>query len=515
MEANPASSRALAPTKFADLTTAADCLPTPTRTPGIYFGVFVPRWWDHNLAPLKTFENQAKKKVSIIMWYQGWGVTDETRYFQTALMEKIRTEHGSIPMVSWEPWYYAAPEPKYVQPDYQLIDIINGTYDTYIEQWADASKEWGHPYFLRFAAEMNGDWFSWSEGVNGNKTGEYVRAWKHVHDIFTKKGVTNVTWVWSPNVEYDSSTPLEGLYPGDDYVDWLGMDGYNWGTVPPDGTGTVWQTFAQVFGPTYAHITKLSKKPLMIAETASAIQGGSKAAWITDAYSTQILCNFKRIKAVIWFNEKKERDWPITLPPSAQNAFARAIQSCYYATNQYGALRRSPIPIPVSLSREMCSTGDAQDGWVLESTETSNRGGSMNDSAGVLRLGDDAARRQYRTVLSFKTDGLPDDAVITSATLKIKHHSVTPPGTNVIALASKSIGLFKPVLYGGWYTIRLPETVFPYINKLTTHGGLTQFRLRFKLDDNNNNVANVLNIFSGNRAVQAQRPELIIRYRVP
>jgi hypothetical protein len=190
----------------------------------------------------------------------------------------------------------------------------------------------------------------------------------------------------------------------------------------------------------------------------------------------------------------------------------------------------------------VCSTGDARDGWVLESTETSNRGGSMNDSAGVLRLGDDTARRQYRTVLSFKTDGLPDDAVITSATLKLQLQSITPPGTNPIALfqgiridvpggyvgtlpalqlmdfqkpASLTVGDFKPVLSGGWYTIRLPQSVFKYINKLAIHDGLTQFRLRFKLDDNNDAVANILNIMSGNRAVQAQRPELIIRYRVP
>jgi hypothetical protein len=348
-----------------------------------------------------------------------------------------------------------------------------------------------------------------------------------------------VTWVWSPNVEYDTSTALEGLYPTDDYVDWLGMDGYNWGSGTPPKK---WQTFAEVFGPTYARITKLSKKPLMIAEMAGATEGGSKAAWITDAYSFRILCNFKRIKAVIWFNEKKERDWPITFPPSAPNAFASAIQSCYYATNQYGALRQSPIPIPAPLSREVCSTGDARDGWVRESAETSNRGGSMNASAGVLRLGDDTARRQYRTVLSFKTDGLPDDAVITSATLKLQHQSITPPGTNPIALfqgiwidvpdgyvgtlpvlqlmdfhkpASKTIGLFKPVLSGGWYTIRLPESVFKYINKLAIHDGLTQFRLRFKLDDNDDAVANILNIRSGNRAVQAQRPELIIRHQAP
>jgi beta-mannanase len=195
-------------------------------------------------------------------------------------------------MVTWEPWLYTDPAGT-DQLEYQLSKIINGDFDAYIKRWADDSKSWGHPYFLRFAAEMNGDWFPWSEQVNGNEPGEYVRAWRHVHTIFANEGVTNVTWVWSPNIEYDGSTPLEELYPGDDYVDWLGMDGYNWGTVPHrartaslEGTNTNrsatvtgWQTFSQVFTQTYTHITALSTKPLMVAETASAEQGGSKANW--------------------------------------------------------------------------------------------------------------------------------------------------------------------------------------------------------------------------------------------
>jgi beta-mannanase len=191
---------------------------------------------------------------------------------------------------------------------------------------------------------MNGDWFPWCEQVNGNQPGEYVQAWRHVHDIFAEHGVTNVTWVWSPNVVYTGSTPLEGLYPGDDYVDWLGMDGYNWGTVPPT---TTWQTFTEVFTQTYVEITALSTKPLMIAEMASAEQGEIKSDWIIDAYFIQIPDNFERIKAVTWFNENKERDWPIESSTAAQNAFGAAIQSYFYATNQYAGLCESPIPIPL------------------------------------------------------------------------------------------------------------------------------------------------------------------------
>jgi beta-mannanase len=351
IEAKSTTLSTISPTAFAYLPAVANnCLP-PTPMPSVYYGVHVPGWLD-NLDALTTFENHAQKKVSIVMWYQGWGLTDGTQYFQTSWMNNVRS-HGSIPMVTWEPWLYTDPAGAN-QAQYQLSKIISGTFDSYIQRWADDSKAWGHPYFLRFAAEMNGNWFPWSEQVNGNKTGEYVLAWQHVHKIFADKGVTNVTWVWSPNVEYNGSTPLSGLYPGDSYVDWLGMDGYNWGTVFHGGTVTGWQTFSQVFTQTYTTITALSTKPLMVAETASAEQGGSKEDWITDAYSIQIPCNFKQIKAVIWFNENKETDWRIGSSPGAQNAFATAIQSCFYATNQYSSLSISPIPIPSLLRGFPC-----------------------------------------------------------------------------------------------------------------------------------------------------------------
>jgi hypothetical protein len=518
--------------------------------PSVYFGVHVPGWLD-SLEQVFLFEEHAQKKVAIVMLYQGWGLTDGTQNFQTSWMDNIRN-HGSIPMVSWEPWLYTA---GISQPKYQLADIINGNFDSYIQKWADDSKTWGHPYFLRFAAEMNGNWFPWSEGVNGNQTGEYVQAWRHVHDIFTSRGVTNVSWVWSPNIEYNGSTQLEGLYPGDDYVDWLGMDGYNWGTIVHDApdavsphgintnqsaTVTGWQTFSQVFGPTFTHITMLSTKPLMVAEMASTEPGGSKAEWITDALSTQIPCNFKRIRAFIWFNENKETDWRIESSPSAQNAFAAAIQSGFYAANRYASLNQSPIQVPIASFRQVSVS--AQDGWVLESTETSNTGGSMNYTVKAIRIGDDAARRQYRSILSFKTDDLPDNAVITSVKLKLKQGSITPPGADPINLLQgilvdirkgyfeaqptlqlmdfqatphKTAGPFKPVLTGGWYTISLNSTTFAYINKRATNGGLTQFRLRFKLDDNNDTIANILSIASGNDAIPTNQPVLIIGYYVP
>jgi len=245
-----------------------------------------------------AFESNAKKPASIVMWYQGWGLTDGTQNLQPTWMENVR-EHGAIPLVTWEPWLYTQ---GISQPAYSLQKIMNGDFDAYITKWAADSKAWGHPYFLRFAHEMNGNWYPWSELLNANSSGQYVQTWRHVHDLFTKQGVTNVTWVWSPNSEYTGSISLYQLYPGDSYVDWIGLDGYNWGSL----NNHQWQTFAEVFEPTYRAALELSPdKPLMIAEMATTEEGGDKAAWISDAYMTQLPAFFPKVRAVVWFNENK------------------------------------------------------------------------------------------------------------------------------------------------------------------------------------------------------------------
>ena len=179
-----------------------------------------------------------------------------------------------------------------------------------------------------------------------------------------------------------------------------------------------------------------------------------------------------------------------------------------------------------------------QDGWVLENSENGNAGGSMDNTAIPLRLGDDAARKQYRSILSFNTALLPDNAVITRITLKLRKHSITGGGnplttfqgfmtdvrkgtfgsaalqvTDWQAVANKTLGPFTPALISGWYTLDL-TTAKLQINKLATLSGLTQIRLRFQLDDDNNATANYLSIYSGNAAL-ASRPQLIVEYYVP
>jgi hypothetical protein len=179
----------------------------------------------------------------------------------------------------------------------------------------------------------------------------------------------------------------------------------------------------------------------------------------------------------------------------------------------------------------------AQDGWILESSATSSAGGSFDAAAVTFSIGDDQADKQCRAILSFNTAILPDTAVVTSVVLKIKKQSLV--GTNPFtthqgllvdirkpffgvgvglaaadfqATADKnSVGTFGSTPSSGWYSVTLNSTAFSYINKL----GTTQFRLRFKLDDNNDDLANTMKFFSGNAGTSTDRPMLIIKYYVP
>jgi Glycosyl hydrolase family 26 len=260
--------------------------------------------------------------------------------FAPGMMEGIR-EHGAIPVYSWS----SQSIPSHLEePDFQLSDVISGSYDSYIRTFAEDARDWGHPFFLRFNWEMNGGWFPWAEGANGNQQGEFVAAWRHVHDIFASVGASNVNWVWCPNIDPDGIFQgLAPLYPGDAYVDWTGLDGYNWGTNPtkPDR----WRSFDELFGSTYQQIagTIAPSKPMLIAEMSSTEVGGSKAGWIDDALA-KIPANYPKIGGLLWFDTYIEgMDWPIESSSTATSAFAKGIGSQDYAGNGYAELTGSPI----------------------------------------------------------------------------------------------------------------------------------------------------------------------------
>ena len=316
--------------------------------PSVYWGAYV------DGAPFDTtkidqFEANAGRRQSIVHWGEPWQMNGAMMPFQTAQYEAVRLR-GAIPMIDWLSWNLGAPID---DPNYSLAKIYGGTYDAYLTQWAQAAKAWGHPFFLRFDHEMNGNWYPWSEQRNGNHAGDFVKAWQHVVNIFRSVGANNVTWVWCVNGVYSASTPLPALYPGDNYVDWTAMDAYNRASAPSS-----WLSFNQIFGDnpwshmnTYTQVLAVApSKPLMIAETATNTIGGDAGAWIIDALQTQIPKNFPKVKALVWFNWNggdPSLHFPIESTSGQKTAFQQSINTGYYASNSFSNLPSGPIqPLP-------------------------------------------------------------------------------------------------------------------------------------------------------------------------
>ena len=249
---------------------------------------------------------------SIVLHYLGF--VDELHNEQ---LEAV-ADAGAVSLLTWEPFDW---EGNILDQDFALRRILAGDFDEYLARTARTLRAFDEPVLLRFAHEMNGDWYPWSEQRNGNRAGEYVAVWRHIHDLFTDLGVDNVTWVWSPNVEYPGSQPLAELYPGAEYVDAVALDGYNWGST--DGYTTGWQSPAEVFDPTLEIVRDLAPGlPVMIGETGSTDAGGDKVAWIEDLFPWLVA---RDIDTLVWFHLDKETDWRIDSSPGTSEAFASAL----------------------------------------------------------------------------------------------------------------------------------------------------------------------------------------------
>jgi glycosyl hydrolase family 26 len=262
---------------------------------------------------LDRYTASVRRPPAILMWFQSFS---EPLYYGTQL--KAIERSGATPLITWLPLDHGKPIP--------MRAIANGAWDDTIRRAAGLAKATGRPLYLRFAHEMNLPHSQWGAG-EGNRPADYVAAWRRVVDVFRTEDARNVRFVWSPDVD-DGSAPFAAWYPGDDYVDWVGLDGYNWGTARP---GSRWQSLLDVFGPSYARLTRLSDRPVMIAETASAEAGGDKAAWIRQGLSRDVPERMPRVRAVVWFSRDKETDWRVDSSPSSLAAFRQVAGSPRYS----------------------------------------------------------------------------------------------------------------------------------------------------------------------------------------
>ncbi|RSM34514.1 hypothetical protein DMA12_48040 [Amycolatopsis balhimycina DSM 5908] len=252
---------------------------------------------------IEETDTRIGRKPAMHLSYYGW--SDD---WTSASATRRDLADGRIPLVNWEP------------AGISFDDIISGALDQTIEARADGVKSLGSQVILDFAAEMNEE-----EGWGGHVPDRYIAAYRHIHDVFSARGVTNVVWAWCPNNTDSAESPSAlAYYPGDAYVDWTGVDGYNWGTSTEDFR---WQSFENVFSDIYVKLATLGK-PILIGEMASDEVGGDKAEWI-DGIVPTLQSKFPLIKALVWFDVDKERHWQINSSPEALAAYQRMAKNPY------------------------------------------------------------------------------------------------------------------------------------------------------------------------------------------
>lgn len=219
----------------------------------------------------------------------------------------------------------------------RFTEWSRGDHDSYLDQIVEAALVYPYDVYVRPWPEMNGDWQSFQPTRDGAKAhggtpAEFVAAWRYVVDHLRAAGVDNVKWVFNPTVDtYAETTHVADIWPGTDYVDVLGLDGFNWGK---DAAWGEWRSFTSVFGKQYRRLTRLHPTaPVWICEVGSKEprrndgaprdRGQSKARWIRDMMNAR---TFPRIDTVIWFDEAKERDWRIQSSRGALRAMRRALR---------------------------------------------------------------------------------------------------------------------------------------------------------------------------------------------
>ena len=308
----------------------------------VMFGVFHPlfhprKYTPQSLEEYKAYENSLEHKFEMIMTY-----TEFDKGFPTKMVQDTYADQR-IMMLTWHPWQEANIN------SVLIPDIVDGQFDNYIVDWAKQVKAVGEPLFVRFANEMNGDWDPWCTWFYSKDRDLFVEAWQRIHRIFQEQGADNAVFVWNP---HDRSFPdfkwnaPELYYPGDEYVDWVGLTCYNNGTSYPYET---WRNFNDMYRPIYdEYLAKYPGKPFMITEFSSNEVGGDKVAWVQDALRS--LVNYPNIRIAVWYDQTDgKRLYRIDSTPEAKEAFRQGLTNPYYLKD---GIKVIPEPLDLEEKKE-------------------------------------------------------------------------------------------------------------------------------------------------------------------
>lgn len=293
-------------------TAAGAATPSPKRTLGVYVDPWhVGEWRSAGIRPNYVGRFEAFSRGASV---------------DSFLRESERQALGSV-LVTWEPWKpvpaeLGVAEQLRPQPGYTNAEIAAGAQDAYILAFARSLATFKGRVYLRYAHEMNGTWYPWS-----NDPIAYRRAWRHVVRLFASVGASNVSFVWSPNPNLFQSfsawqRSVRVYWPGSRYVDFVGSTMINFGGVKPYPV--------KRFVPRLRELRRLYRKPVMLTEVKTVY--GGRGRWLREL--RKMLRSTPWIRSVAWFQQQSRAaaqvpgvdsmNWDIRVDPTA-NKLLRGI----------------------------------------------------------------------------------------------------------------------------------------------------------------------------------------------
>lgn len=321
--------------------TVPETIKSPTLTPSpssqpspreVYIGAWVTDFWDNDTKTLKTknlkdFENKLDKKFALANIYSEWAYLKDPKLINK--LDEI-SQNGWAPLISSNPYFFKDCPDK---GENLYKTVGSGKCDAFLKDAVNNMKSFNKPIFFRFAWEMNLPSMYWSTQKTKSAPADFITAWRKFYKISKEQEADNIIWVLSFNTTNSVTTPFKELFPGNEYVDWVAIDGYNWGNTHP---WAGWASFNGTFKASYQELAALTNKPVMISEVNSAPTGtgGDKALWLKDMLDVQIPQEFPNIKAVILFNEDKSEgekiDWRMEKSPEYINALKESFKNPIY-----------------------------------------------------------------------------------------------------------------------------------------------------------------------------------------
>ena len=265
---------------------------------GKYFGETAEQTWglfkwgiDEDWNRLTELEKKLEYSFGVLLYYSHFDSENTLERVKTVLTQADQ-EGRTVELTL---------QTKPSQSGNTVYQILNGEYDDFLRAYGRLLSDLEIPVLFRLCNEMNGDWCEYSAFHTSRDTEIFREMYRYIYQIFEEEGANAYTiWVWNPNERSfpDYKWNYEyNYYPGEEYVDVIGITGYNTGTYYE---GETWRSFDEIYEPIYERTLENYDKPIMITEFGCSSAGGDKKAWAEDMFSR--IGSYDQIKVAVWWD---------------------------------------------------------------------------------------------------------------------------------------------------------------------------------------------------------------------